>query len=151
MREAPSDFDGISELWFDDLPSMQRAFSSDLVEELAADEASFIGDLKFVTAIQQQVVPVPKGARLIKRMSTLKRRPDVSLEKFQHEWFHVHSVLVKRLPEVKGYPRTSSSTALMAAASPRLMTSFQSTASWSSGSAIARAWTPDSTPLPARR
>ena len=97
------DFDGISELWFDDLPSMQRAFSSDLVEEVAADEASFIGDLKLVTAIQQQVVAVPKGARLIKRMSTLKRRPDVSLETFQHEWFQVHSVLVKRLPEVKGY------------------------------------------------
>ena len=97
------DFDGISELWFDDLPSMQRAFSSDLVEEVAADEASFIGDLKLVTAIQHQVVPVPKGARLIKRMSTLKRRPDVSLETFQHEWFQVHSVLVKRLPEVKGY------------------------------------------------
>jgi uncharacterized protein (TIGR02118 family) len=97
------DFDGISELWFDDLPSMQLAFSSDLVEEVAADEASFIGDLKLITAIQQQVVPVPKGARLIKRMSTLKRRPDVSLEKFQHEWFQVHSVLVKRLPEVKGY------------------------------------------------
>ena len=97
------DFDGISELWFDDLPSMQRAFSSELVPELAADEATFIGDLKLVTAIQQPVVPVPKGARLIKRMSTLKRRSDVSPEKFQHEWFQVHSVLVKRLPEVKGY------------------------------------------------
>ena len=69
------DFDGISELWFDDLPSMQRAFSSDLVEEVAADEASFIGDLKLVTAIQHQVVPVPKGARLIKRMSTLNAGP----------------------------------------------------------------------------
>ena len=36
-------------------------------------------------------------------MSTLKRRPDVSSEEFQREWFDVHSVLVKRLPEVKGY------------------------------------------------
>jgi uncharacterized protein (TIGR02118 family) len=97
------DFDGISELWFDDLPSMQRAFSGELVPELAADEEAFIGDLKLVTAIQQRVVPVREGARLIKRMSTLKRRPDVSPEKFQHEWFQVHSVLVKRLPEVKGY------------------------------------------------
>jgi uncharacterized protein (TIGR02118 family) len=40
---------------------------------------------------------------LIKRMTTLKRRPDVSAEKFQEEWFDVHSVLVKRLPQVKGY------------------------------------------------
>jgi uncharacterized protein (TIGR02118 family) len=36
-------------------------------------------------------------------MSTLKRRPGVSAEKFQREWFDVHSELVKRLPEVKGY------------------------------------------------
>jgi uncharacterized protein (TIGR02118 family) len=36
-------------------------------------------------------------------MSTLKRRPDVSTEKFKEEWFDVHSVLVKRLPQVKGY------------------------------------------------
>jgi uncharacterized protein (TIGR02118 family) len=97
------DFDGISELWFDDLPSMQSAFSNDLVKELGADESTFIGDLKLVTAIQHQVVPVAKGERLIKRMSTLKRRPDVSMERFQHEWFDVHSVLVKRLPGVKGY------------------------------------------------
>jgi uncharacterized protein (TIGR02118 family) len=97
------DFDGISELWFDDLPSMRRAFSSDPVGALAEDEAAIISDLKLVTAIQQQVIPVPKGGRLIKRMSTLKRRPDVSPEEFQHEWFNVHSVLVKRLPEVKGY------------------------------------------------
>lgn len=97
------DFDGISELWFDDLPSMQSAFSGDLVQELAADEAGFIDDLKLVTAIQQRVIPVPEGERLIKRMSTLRRRPDVSAEKFQHEWFQVHSVLVKRLPQVRGY------------------------------------------------
>jgi len=97
------DFDGISELWFDDFPSMQRAFLSEAVGALAADEAALIGDLKLVTAIQQQVIPVPKGMRLIKRMSTLKRRPDVSPEEFQREWFNVHSVLVKRLPEVKGY------------------------------------------------
>src|SRR3712207_4509801 len=45
------DFDGISELWFDDLPSMQRAFSGDVVQELAADESIFIRDLKLITAI----------------------------------------------------------------------------------------------------
>jgi uncharacterized protein (TIGR02118 family) len=97
------DFDGISELWFDDFPSMRRAFSSDPVRVLSGDEAALISDLKLVTAIQQQVIPVPTGTHLIKRMSTLKRRPDVTSEQFQHEWFNVHSVLVKRLPEVKGY------------------------------------------------
>jgi uncharacterized protein (TIGR02118 family) len=97
------DFDGVSELWFDDLPSMRHAFSTNIVDELAGDEATFIGDLKLIIAIQHQVVPVAQGEPLIKRMATLKRRSDVSAEQFQREWFDVHSALVRRLPQVKGY------------------------------------------------
>jgi uncharacterized protein (TIGR02118 family) len=97
-------FDGFSELWFDDVPSMQMAFVNDnQVKELGEDEARFIGEMKLITAIQHVVIPKPKGVPLIKRMSTLKRRPDVSADKFKEEWFDVHSVLVKRLPQVKGY------------------------------------------------
>jgi len=98
-----SDFDGFSELWFDDLPSMQAALASEQVEKLAEDEKSFIGEIKFITAIQHVVIPKPTDVPLIKRMSTLKRRADVSAEKFKAEWFDVHSLLVKRLPQVKGY------------------------------------------------
>lgn len=98
------DFDGFSELWFDDLPSMRAAFANEeQVKELGEDEARFIGEMKLITAVQHVVVPKPAGVPLIKRMSTLKRRPDVSTEKFKEEWFDVHSVLVKRLPQVKGY------------------------------------------------
>ena len=59
--------------------------------------------MKLITAVQHVVIPKLTGFPLIKRMSTLKRRPDVSTEKFKEEWFDVHSVLVKRLPQVKGY------------------------------------------------
>jgi len=98
------DFDGFSELWFDDMPSMQAAFANEgQVKELGEDENRFIGELKLITAIQHVVIPKQDGIPLIKRMSTLKRRPDVSAEKFQEEWIDVHSVLVKRLPQVKGY------------------------------------------------
>jgi uncharacterized protein (TIGR02118 family) len=97
------DFDGFSELWFDDLPSMQAAFATEQVKELGEDESRFIGELKLITAVQHVVIPKPAGVPLIKRMSTLRRRADVNAEKFAAEWFDVHSVLVKRLPQVKGY------------------------------------------------
>jgi len=97
------DFDGFSELWFDDMPSMQAAFATDQVKELGEDENRFIGEMKLITAIQHVVVPKPTGVPLIKRMSTLKRHSDVSAERFMAEWFDVHSVLVKRLPQVKAY------------------------------------------------
>src|SRR6516164_1850293 len=97
------DFDGFSELWFDDLPSMSAAFAAEQTQALGEDEGRFIGELKVITALQHVVVPKPPNVRLIKRMSTLKRRADVSSEQFKTEWFDVHSFLVKRLPEVKGY------------------------------------------------
>ena len=97
------DFDGFSQLWFDDLPSMTTAFTPDQGRVLGEDEDRFIGEMKIITAIQHVVIPKPTGVPLIKRMSTLKRRADVSSEKFMSEWFDVHSVLVKRLPEVKAY------------------------------------------------
>jgi uncharacterized protein (TIGR02118 family) len=72
------DYDGFSELWFDDVPAMSAAFASEQVQRLGEDEARFIGELELVTAIQHVVIPKPPGIPLIKRMSTLKRRADVS-------------------------------------------------------------------------
>lgn len=102
-KRGGHDFDGFSELWFDDLPSMAAAFATADVRQLGEDEARFIGELKVITALQHVVVPAPAGVPLIKRMSTLKRRPDVSAEQFKREWFDIHSFLVRRLPQVKGY------------------------------------------------
>jgi uncharacterized protein (TIGR02118 family) len=99
-------FDGFSQLWFDDVPSMSAAFITEQVQHLGEGEARFIGELKLVTGIQHVVVPKASGVPLIKRMSILKRRPDISSEKFLTEWFDVHSFLVKRLPEVKGYTQS---------------------------------------------
>jgi len=100
---GPVTFDGISELWFDDEGAMQRAVTSDAIKALAADEANLLDDIHVITAEQNVVIPTPPGAKLLKRMSTLKRRDDVTPEKFRYEWFEVHSFLVKRLPQVKGY------------------------------------------------
>ena len=100
---GPLTIDGISELWFDDEASMQRAIKSDVMDALAADEANLIDDIHVITAEQHVVIPTPSGVPLLKRMSTLKRRDDVSPETFRHEWFEIHSILVKRLPQVKGY------------------------------------------------
>lgn len=96
-------FDGFSQLWFDDVPSMSAAFATEQVKQLGEDEARFIGELKLMTALQHVVIPKPPGVPLVKRMSILKRRAGISSEKFASEWIDTHSFLVKRLPEVQGY------------------------------------------------
>jgi uncharacterized protein (TIGR02118 family) len=102
-RRGTLTVDGFSQLWFDDLESMHRSVRSDAVTAVAADELNLIDEIRIVACEPNIVIPTPSSRPLIKRMSTLKRRADVSPEQFRREWFEVHSFLVKRLPQVQGY------------------------------------------------
>lgn len=103
---GPWDFDGFSQLSFDDPSQAGQAFSDGtLAAQLVADEQHFLGGLHIVTAVQTEVIPVPPGparARLLKRMSTLRRRTDISEEDFRREW-RVHGELVQQMPGVSAY------------------------------------------------
>jgi uncharacterized protein (TIGR02118 family) len=93
--------DGFSQLWFDDPMNCNRIPKNDTL--LAEDEARFIGNMKLLILKQNVVIPTSTDRPLIKRMSILKRRPDVDTETFQREWTEVHSELVRKLPGVEGY------------------------------------------------
>jgi uncharacterized protein (TIGR02118 family) len=95
--------DGFSMLWFDSEQAMREAIATDAGRALVADENRFIGDLRIVALDQVEVIPPATDRPLIKRMSLLKRLPDVSPERFQHEWRIEHAHLVKRVSGVRGY------------------------------------------------
>jgi uncharacterized protein (TIGR02118 family) len=103
---GPWDFDGFSQLWFDDVGKANHAFNdSELAAELIADEQRFLGNLHIVTAEQHVVIELPEPparALLLKRMSVLKRRPDISEQDFRREW-QVHGDLVRKMPGVSAY------------------------------------------------
>jgi uncharacterized protein (TIGR02118 family) len=103
---GPWDFDGISQLWFDDTDQADHAFkTSEMAAALITDEQLFLGGLHIVTASQHVVVEVPnepKRSALLKRISTLKRRPDITEDDFRREWV-VHRDLVRKMPGVAGY------------------------------------------------
>lgn len=106
FARGPWDFDGFSQLWFDDAAQANRAFNDgDFARRLMMDEAAFIGDLHIVTAEQHEVIALPPPAaraRLLKRISTLKRRSDISEDDFRREW-RVHADHVRQMPGVDGY------------------------------------------------
>jgi uncharacterized protein (TIGR02118 family) len=95
--------DGISMLWFDSEQAMREAIAADAGRALIADENHFMGDLRIVALDQVEVIPPATDRPLIKRMSLLKRLPDVSPERFKHEWRVEHARLVKRVDGVRGY------------------------------------------------
>lgn len=103
FRRGSFAYDGFSELWFDDVASMQEGLSADIVEALAEDEARFIGSLQVVVFVPHIVIPVPTEKGGVKRMAVLTRRKDVSAESFQNEWWNVHTGHVLQMPGVEGY------------------------------------------------
>ena len=106
FARGPWNFDGFSQLWFDDAKQADVAFnSSPLSAALIADENHFLGGLHIITARQREVVAVPDAPvrkTLLKRISTLRRRNDVSEEDFRREW-KLHGEMVQEMPGVSGY------------------------------------------------
>lgn len=105
FERGPWDFDGFSQLWFDDVQQSAFAFgNSAIAEDLVRDEHHFLGDLHIVTAQQSVVIPLTdhECARNLKRISLLRRLPTLSEEDFKREW-RIHGELVKKMPGVSGY------------------------------------------------
>lgn len=102
-KRGTESVDGISQLWFGDGATMDAAFARELGRRLVADEDHFIGRLRILVAEPYTVVEPPAPGTALKRMSFLRRRPDVSPARFAHEWQAVHGPLVRNLPGVRGY------------------------------------------------
>jgi uncharacterized protein (TIGR02118 family) len=104
FARGPWDFDGFSQLWFDETGQADAAFKEgELAAAFIADEQYFLGGLHIVSVDQHVVVPVPPHrASLLKRISTLKRRSGISEDDFRREWIK-HRDLVREMPGVSGY------------------------------------------------
>lgn len=103
FQRGPEHLDGFSMLWFDSMESMRAAMATEAGKALIADEGHFIGDLRIVAIDQVEVIAPARDRPLIKRMSLLRRIPDVPLDTFVHEWRVEHARLVRRLNGVRGY------------------------------------------------
>ncbi len=103
FKRGPDSVDGISQLWFDDSKKRMDAFSQALGQQLIEDEDHFISCLRIITAQAHEVIAPPPVGQALKRMSFLRRRSDVSPEKFAREWQVRHAELVQTLPGVLGY------------------------------------------------
>lgn len=97
------ELDAISQFFFSDISSSMTAASEGAVELTAGLPASILEDMQLILCLQNTVIQPPEPAEGIKRMSILRKRPDVSAEEFQEQWFNLHALLVKRLPGISGY------------------------------------------------
>lgn len=100
------DVDGFSALWFDDARVMRAAVASPEFAPTIPDVARFVGGIKLVVCEPNVVVPVARDeGPPVKRMSILRRRPDIDPARFRREWFGFHAEAVSRFPGLAGYTR----------------------------------------------
>lgn len=95
---------GFSQLYFDDTSAMNRAVASAEFLPTVPDVRRFCSDVKVVVCQPNVVVPVADQPEpLIKRMSILTRRPDISPQRFRDEWIGFHAEAVGKFPNLMGY------------------------------------------------
>jgi hypothetical protein len=103
FERDPWEFDGFSQLYIAD---PEKPFGEgELPQRILADENHFLGKLHIVTVKQTTVVDVPSEdvrSKVKKRMSLIRRRPELSEQDFLNEW-KVHADLVQTMPGVLGY------------------------------------------------
>ncbi len=102
-QRGPEQLDGLSMFWFEDEYTMKAAMGSAEARAMAEADSSLVGNQRILLIDQIEVIPPAADRQLIKRMSTLKRRVDVSPDQFRHEWRDEHARLVKRISNVHGY------------------------------------------------
>ncbi|WP_226553828.1 EthD domain-containing protein [Celeribacter naphthalenivorans] len=99
------DLDGFSELQFDTVQAMLDALESPEFPPTVEDVDKFLGQVRLIVCDKNVVVPRPTvdDGPVKKRISLLKRRPDVTPEQFKEEWLGKHAELVSKWPGVLGY------------------------------------------------
>jgi uncharacterized protein (TIGR02118 family) len=95
-------FDGIAELWFDDLAAADAAFASPAGQTARADADAHVARRVRLNLTEHTIIDHPAPPRF-KYTAGLKRRADMSREAFAHWWLERHVPYVKQFPAMRKY------------------------------------------------
>jgi uncharacterized protein (TIGR02118 family) len=95
-------FDGMAELWFDDLVTADAALASPAGQTARADADAHVARRERLNLTEHTIIDHPAPPRF-KYTAGLKRRADMSREAFAHWWLERHVPYVKRFPDVRKY------------------------------------------------
>jgi len=99
-QEGP--FDGMAELWFDDLATAEAAFASPAGQAARADAEAHVARRERLNLTEHTIIDHPAPPRF-KFAAGLKRRAEMSREAFAHWWLERHVPYVKKFPAVRKY------------------------------------------------
>jgi len=98
-------YDGIAELWADDLGALRAMVKDPHDPAVKADEAQFIDGASMRAIVTREHVikdgSAPAGG--IKSVEFVTRRPDLTIESFQRHWREVHGPIAATIPVLRRY------------------------------------------------
>ncbi len=95
-------FDGMAELWFDDLAAADAAFASPAGQAARADADAHVARRERLNLTEHTIIDHPTPPRF-KYTAGLKRRVAMNREAFAHWWLERHVPYVKRFPALRKY------------------------------------------------
>lgn len=106
--DARPSFDGLSEIWFDDLDAIEGARARPGWRAAVSAAREVIGAAHNLVATEVPMIDAFPDARdrqsMLKYIGVLSRSPDMTVEAFQQYWRDVHGPLViASLPEMRHY------------------------------------------------
>jgi uncharacterized protein (TIGR02118 family) len=98
-------YDGIAEVWADDTDAFRAMTKSPAHPDLIADEARFIDRAQMGIIVTEEHVAKndEPGATALKGIEFFTRKPELSVEAFQHYWKTTHAALAAKIPGVRRY------------------------------------------------
>jgi uncharacterized protein (TIGR02118 family) len=102
-RGRQPDFDGIAEVWFDDVEAMRANAAGPEYAAVREDEPNFIDVTSMGSLLCDEHVIVDGPTAPFKYIAAINRREDVDVDRFQTYWRTVHGPLAARNPYIRRY------------------------------------------------
>jgi len=104
-RKGELPYDGIAEIWVDDVDTLRANAGGAAYEAIQRDEENFIDRPNMATILTQEHIikdgPIPEGA--VKNIEFVPRKTGMEVEAFQIYWRDVHGPIAAEIETLRRY------------------------------------------------
>ncbi|MGT4621068.1 EthD family reductase [Edwardsiella ictaluri] len=103
---CPIDADLFMEMACDDLFQVMQAYDTPALQSLMGEIGPAHQPIRLIT-LKNSIIPMPSNIpSLLKRISFIQRRPEMTPQQFRHEWWDIHGDYVRNFKGVRGYQQS---------------------------------------------
>ncbi|AOP42407.1 EthD family reductase [Edwardsiella piscicida] len=103
---CPVDANLFIEMACDDLFQLMQAYDDPVRQSLMGEIDPAQPPIRLIT-LKNNIIPTPAPLPpRLKRISFIQRRPEMSPERFRHEWWDIHGDYLRRFQGVRGYQQS---------------------------------------------